>query len=204
MSMLFKKLFTKKAVCLFTFAIFCGFNGYNKHMYDREVYARMNFLLQNKTKLSGVYLQQRHPFGSLWYLQWLLPYHQSLKIVNEDGTFRQVGLGRTHNETFNFQSEFILHKGGNYDKLAELEMSIPIEAWLDYKKKYGHYPENINVNILNQKTLTREEAGPDVPIFTVIFGTPGRDLSDKFIFNTCRSAAMNKIRETELENEIKE
>src|SRR5437867_1066631 len=69
---------------------------YKKHMYEKELFDRYNDLvLEKKVKLSGISVQQRQAFPMLWYIQWLLPYHQSLKFRNPDGTVRQVGLGRS-------------------------------------------------------------------------------------------------------------
>lgn len=174
---------------------------YRKHMYEKALFTRMNYLLQNNTKLSGVYLQQRQPFGFLWFIQWLLPYHQSLKIIQKDGNIRHVGLGRSpvHKSFFDFTSEFILHKGGSYDKLNKYEISFPVEAWVDYKKKYGHFPENINVNELNKITMTREEAIEDSSrIYKTTCGKPITDENGDFVITSCRSAVMYAIHEEEL------
>lgn len=175
---------------------------YQNHMYEKELFTRMNYLLQNNMKLSGVYLQQRQPFSYLWFIRWVLPYHQSLKIVQKDGSVRHVGLGRNskHNSFFDLKTEFILHKGEDYNKLNEYEISFPIECWVDYKRKYDHFPENINVDQLNKITMTREEATKEelVYIYKTIFGKPTRDNNGDFVITSCRSAVMYAIRGEEL------
>jgi len=175
---------------------------YNKHMYEKELFTQMNYLLRNEIKLSGVYLQQRQPFGFLWYVQWILPYHQSLKIINKDGNIRQVGLGKNSNnkEFFNRESEFVLHKGDKYDKLNDYEISIPIECWVDYKRKFGQFPKNVNVELLNKITMTREEANDDSVnnIYKTTCGNITRDINDDVVIISCRSAVMDVIRLEEL------
>lgn len=175
---------------------------YNKHMYEKELFAQMNYLLHNEIKLSGVYLQQRQPFGFLWYVQWILPYHQSLKIIGKDGNIRQVGLGKNSNnkEFFNRESEFVLHKGDKYDKLNDYEISIPIECWVDYKRKFGQFPKNVNVELLNKITMTREEANDDSVnnIYKTTCGNITRDINDDVVIISCRSAVMDVIRLEEL------
>ena len=175
---------------------------YNKHMYEKELFAQMNYLLHNEIKLSGVYLQQRQPFGFLWYVQWILPYHQSLKIIDKDGNIRQVGLGKNSNnkEFFNRESEFVLHKGDKYDKLNDYEISIPIECWVDYKRKFGQFPKNVNVELLNKITMTREEANDDSVnnIYKTTCGNITRDINDDVVIISCRSAVMDVIRLEEL------
>ena len=172
---------------------------YNKHMYEKELFAQMNYLLHNEIKLSGVYLQQRQPFGFLWYVQWILPYHQSLKIIDKDGNIRQVGLGKNSNnkEFFNRESEFVLHKGDKYDKLNDYEISIPIECWVDYKRKFGQFPKNVNVELLNKITMTREEANDDSVnnIYKTTCGNITRDINDDVVII---SAVMDVIRLEEL------
>ncbi len=160
----------------------------------------MNYLLQNNKSLSGVYLQQRQPFSSLWFIRWVLPYHQSLKIVQTDKSIRHVGLGRTseHHGLFDLETEFILHKGGEYNKLNEYEISFPIECWVDYKRKYGHFPENINVDELNKITITRDETTNFSDIYKTMLGKPSRDNNGDFILTSYRSAVMYAIREEEL------
>lgn len=173
---------------------------YNKHMYDKELFDRINYLLQNNIKTSGVYLQQRQPFGFLWYVQWLLPYHQSLKILQPDGKFRHVGLGGSKERKgfFDMTSEFVLHKGGNYETLGHFESSIPIECWVDYKRKFGHFPENINVDTLNKLTVTREEATDNTQIYTVTYGKFSKDLNGDPIVVSCRSVIVDVVRKEEL------
>lgn len=179
---------------------------YNKHMYEKELFDRMNYLLQNNVQLSGIYLQQRPPFGFLWYVQWLLPYHQSIMIKQPDGSIRHVGLALIGKGIFNRESAFVIHKGGPYETLNKLDSSIPIEAWVDYKEKYGHYPENLDSSVLKQYTLTHEEAvEPEADpydrdnVFTTQCGKfywDETDGSPRFV--SCRSAVMDAVRKTEL------
>lgn len=180
---------------------------YQKHMYEKELFTRMNYLLQNKIPLSGVYLQQRQPFGSIWFIHWIMPYHQSLKIMQKDGSIRHVGLGRNpeHKHFYDLSSEFILHKGVEYNRLSEYEISFPIECWVDYKRKYGKFPENIDINKLNEITMTREEAtSKDLPnIYKTIFSKPTKDDNNDFVFTSCRSAVMYAIRKEELNRKQK-
>lgn len=173
--------------------LFSGY-CYQKHMYEKEMFMRMNYLLQNKVKLSGVYLQQRQPFGFLWFIQWLLPYHQSLKIIQEDGSIRHIGLGKSvlSKGIFDLISEFVLHEGEKYERLEKYEKSFPIECWVDYMRKFGHYPE-IDINKLNEITMTRKEAKNDEElsqIYITKYGKPARDDNGNFIITTCRSAVM--------------
>jgi hypothetical protein len=177
---------------------------YRKHMYEKELFDRMNYLLQNNIKLSGVYLQQRKPFGNclfLGYFFWSSPYyHLSLKI-SPDGNPRHVGLGKVSSDFFNLDAEFVLHKGEKYENLNQLESSIPIEAWVKYKRKYGHFPNNINVKVLNEITLTRQEAeaaGMSTDhLYKTTFGQISRDDNGDLVISTCISAVIDVIREEE-------
>lgn len=179
---------------------------YKKHLYEKKLFDRINYLLKNEAELSGVYLHQRPPFGFLWYVQWLLPYHQSLVIVQKDGSERHVGLGRIGDGFFNRESGFILHNGEKYDKLNKLDSSIPIEAWIDYEEKFGHYPSNIDVKMLNNFTMTSEEAsepGTDPydgeNLHRVKCGEFYRDPTDNSPrFRSCRSSVMDAIRFSEI------
>jgi hypothetical protein len=80
---------------------------YNKHMYEQEYNNRLIYLLENKVELSGVYVMQRQALSWLWYIQWLLPYHQSLKIVNKKtNTIRHVGLGGHKGRTSSYKNSY--------------------------------------------------------------------------------------------------
>lgn len=78
--------------------------------------------MKNNDKLSGVYLQQRQPFGKLKMLTWLLPYHQSLKIRLADGTVRHIGLAKSKIDKM-INSEFTSHDTEEYKYLNEYEFS---------------------------------------------------------------------------------
>jgi hypothetical protein len=186
---------------------------------EKEIFDRVNFCLENKEKLSGVYLMQRQPLPQknviLNAITWLLPYHQSLKIVDKEDLTksRQIGLSIVDvddNDLSNLplykrllhkhlSSEFVLHVGGFYDEVNGLDFSIPIECWYDYKAKFGHYP-SINVNELNKLTITKSELGSDndLQVHQAIFGLPKVDSSGSFVFTTCRSEVMSLVRKAEL------
>ena len=173
---------------------------YKKHQYDKELMDRMNYVMieisQGKRELSGVYLQQRQPFSFLWCVQWLLPYHQSLKIIQKDGTIRNVVLSRNPNpKSFaDLTSEFVLHEGEKYDGLNQSEMSYPIECWVDYYRKYDHYPENIDIQLLKEITITRSETTDLSKLFQTTFGFPLIDDTGHWRFQSCRSAVMDALR----------
>jgi hypothetical protein len=178
---------------------------HEKHKYDKDMFDQINLLLSSDKKLSGVYLMQRQPFGLSQFITSLLPYHQSIKIVNEDGSIRHVGLAKVDGTLFAPICEFVLHKGGRYETLNKRELCIPIEAWVDYKRKFGHFPSDIDVNLLNEITMTRSEvlgAGVNQQrlnnLYKVQFGLPSRDLNGDFILTTCRSAVMNAVRTEEV------
>jgi hypothetical protein len=168
-----------------------------KHEHDQKLFMRMNEIIKGDVKLSGVYLNQRNPFGMLGMISWLLPYHQSLVIVS-NGNTRHVGLAssKVKKGFFDRTSEFTLHHGEKYRILNSKEISYPIECWVDYEKKYGHFPENIDPEVLNRITMTRDEAKekqlPEDDIRRYTFAN---------LFNgeliTCRSVSMNVIREAE-------
>lgn len=73
-------------------------------------------------------------------------------------------------------------------------MNFP-ECWIDYKQKYGHYPENIDIELLNKLTITRLENSKAVE--TITFGKPKFDLNGDFVITTCRSEIMRVIRMSE-------
>lgn len=176
---------------------------YKQHLYEKELFDRMNYLLQHPEELSGVYIQLRRP-NILFprYFQSILPHHQSLKMILDDGTFRQVGLGKSNSDSNSnswLESEFVLHKGDKYELLNQIEISLPIECWVDYKRKFGHWPKDINIMTLIEITKTREEAKVDDVnnLYRATFGKMARDDNGDFIFTSCRSAAMYAIREEE-------
>lgn len=186
---------------------------YKKHMYEKERLDQYNKLLKNGTKLSGVYIQQRQAFPILWYIQWLLPYHQSLKIEGIDGSIRHVGLGSVpaKKSIFDFTSEFVSHRTKKYFGLELTEISVPIECWVDYKLKFGHFPSNVDVEKLKEITMTREEAlaiasekGLDQDdfvkkhIYKTTFGSIMFGIYGKWVMSTCNYALLHAVRTEEL------
>ena len=176
--------------------VFCsGFTStyfFFRHMHEKRFLERMNTLLNEEIKLSGIYLQQRQPFGFLGFLSWLLPYHQSIKIKMADGTVKHMGLAKNKTANGWRDVKFIEHNGGNYDKLNTYEISIPIECWVDYERKFGTFPEKLDKEILLEKIKGYEGK----------FGTIGFDLNGDFRFLTCRSAVRDVIRQTEIDMKL--
>jgi hypothetical protein len=159
---------------------------------------RFVFLLENDVKLSGVKLQQRPAFGIIGHLQWLIPYHQSLKIpISKDSKeFRHVGLGNING----FQSEFVSHKDREYYYLNFMEASIPIECWVDYYRKTGHYPGDlgpIDVDELNKITKTSGECNENEEVFRTTFGSIIIGIDGRKTISTCRSSVEYAIHEEE-------
>lgn len=173
-----------------------SYYNYNRHMYERELFNRMNEVIQGKVKLSGVYLQQRQAFSWLWYVQWLLPYHQSLKIVNPltGEMIRHIGLNHAKNGGF-LTSSFGSHTNLEYNYLNRFESSIPIECWVDYYHQMGHYPENIDVSMLNRITATEDES-PNA--YKTQFGSFIKLPNGSTTFSSCQSAIMRAIMIEEL------
>lgn len=185
--------------------ILCSSYSYKKHMYTKEMLDQYNYLLVNKVPLSGIYVQQRHPFPFLQYISWLMPYHQSLKFVNTNGIIRHVGLGRSPNKKsfFDMTSEFVSHRTKKYYGLELYEKSVPLEVWVDYKYIFGHFPENVNVETLKRLTMTSEEAielkmNPDKDIYTTTFGSLIFGIYGKWIPSTCNYALLQAVRTEEL------
>ena len=167
---------------------------YDKHQYEKELYGRMVYLMENNVELSGVYLQQRQAFGMIGYFQWLIPYHQSLKIVDkETGQVRHVGLGGVGG----LNSEFVLHDKEKYAYVNSCESSIPIECNVDYFRKTGHFPENVNANELNKITITSEENKENLPQYKTIFGSIINGIDGQKTVSTCNSAILWALSEEE-------
>jgi hypothetical protein len=196
--------FNAKRVC-FTLSMLGAVNYYmyTQHVRKQKIMNRMNYLLTNKIPLSGVYLQNRPPF-KIWFLRWFLPYHQSLKIVDFDThqIVRYVGLGSFpyKNSVFERTAVFVHHTGEKYENLNNLDISIPIECWIDYEDKFGHFPENINTQKLTEITKTFDEKKSNEPIYTTNFLSYYKNKTLGFsYFSTCQSAVMWAIRTEELE-----
>jgi hypothetical protein len=188
----FKKVTLKQVVGFTAASGFTSTYFFFRHMHEKRFLERMNNLLTEEKKLSGIYLQQRQPFGFLGFVSWLLPYHQSLKIKMPDGSMVHMGLATDKAGHSRRDVKFIEHNGSNYTKLNNYEISIPIECWVDYERKFGNFPENIDKEILLQKIYE----------FKGKFGSVGFDLNGDFRFLSCRSAVRDVIRQTELEMKI--
>jgi hypothetical protein len=176
---------------------------YNKHMYQKEQYDRLLYVITNDVPLSGVRLQQRGAFPSFGPFTWLFPfYHQSLQFVDPktDTVIRQVGLGKNLDAHvwWDLRSEFVSHQDKVYKYLNRFETSIPIECWVDYRRQYGHYPENIDVNVLKELTRTRDEPESKFPLYETTYLVPIKTLDDKWTVSSCQSAVWYVIRKEEL------
>ena len=162
-----------------------------KHEHDKLFSDQCIYLFENPAELSGVYLVQRPPFGYISYLQWLLPYHQSLCIKMPDGTIRCVGLGQSPGTKFyEFLSQFVDHHSDKHKNLDKNSFMIPIEAWVDYYIKYGVFASGIDIQILNDLTKTTGDVN------VVNFGSLFRDIDGSLRITTCRSEAMRVIYES--------
>lgn len=108
-----------------------------------------------------------------------------------DNCTKYVGLGR-YNETS--EITYINHNGGEYDKLNEREMFIPVEHWLDFYKRLGFWIENVNVEVL-LKIIATPLDDPFTYYKTEYFGLyyyPHYEPSKKQpVIFTCRSAVRN-------------
>lgn len=183
-----------------------SFYFYKKHLYEKEMLDQYKYLLENNIKISNVYIQQRQAFPLLWYIQWLIPYHQSIKIVKPDGTIRHIGLAKSpHPKNFwDFTSEFVSHLTPAYAKLNTHEQSIPVECCVDFKRAFGHFPTDLDLEKLDQITMTRAEAkdlklDPDKVIYKTIFGSVFKGLHGRWVMSTCQYAVMQAIRKAERE-----
>lgn len=178
----------KKIFCIGVGSGMLAYYSYSCHRYNQDLYDRMLYLLEHKVELSGVYLQQRQSFGFIGYLQWLIPYHQSLKIIlpTPDGNKeRHVGLGGVGGLT----SEFVLHNKEKYEYFNKFETSLPIECCVEYYRKTGHFPENVNPVELNKITATTEENTGN-PVYNTTFGSIVTGIDGKKTISTCQSAVL--------------
>ncbi len=186
-----------------------SFYNYKRHLYERELFNRMNQVMwsvsSGETKLSGVFLQQRQAFGWMWYFQWLMPYHQSLKFVdlNTNETYRHVGLGHVDGEG-RLTSAFKSHTDAKYTYLNTFETSIPIECWVDFKYRMGHFPSNVDAQLLVQLTKTPDEqsalssGSTPTEIYKTKFGSIMTLPNGQRTISTCQSAAMQAVMKEEL------
>jgi 1-deoxy-D-xylulose 5-phosphate reductoisomerase len=95
-----------------------------------------------------------------------------------------------------------IHIGSKYNILNTYDVPIPIEAWVDYKRKFGHYPSNINIDALNKITITPEESEQCYTTnFASIISYPDQNKTPTL--STCQSAAMNALLKEELFREGK-
>jgi len=177
---------------------FFSYYNYKRHLYEQELFSRMNEVMRKtaaaEMQLSGVFIQQRQAFGWMWYFQWLMPYHQSLKFVDlkTHQTYRHVGLGHNQGEGF-LSSSFQSHCSKQYSTLNRFETSIPIECWVDFKRKMGYWPSNVDVQMLENITMTPEEfkARPvERPVYKTAFGSLMKLPNGEWTISTCQSAAM--------------
>ncbi len=176
---------------------------YKKHLYEKELYDRMNHIMTHKIPLSGVRLQQRGAFPSFGPVTWLFPwYHQSLLFLDPDNgkVIRHVGLGQNAEASgfFDLRSEFVSHRGKVYKYLNRFEKSFPIECWVDYKHKYGHYPENIDVQVLTELTRTRKDPESNSSFYQTWYLKPIKDIDGNWTVSSCQSAVWFVIRKEEL------
>lgn len=158
---------------------------YNAHMRIIRELERDQEIKNKGIKLSGAYIVERAAFGNK-YWNWVLPYHQSL-LIEENGEIRHVGLGKKKGLT----SWFVPHVGGHYDMFSKYEIKTPVEKWDDYYKKFGYYPENVDIQVLKQLTKTSEETSVAEEInelYQVTFGKPGFGPDGTFQLNSCRTA----------------
>lgn len=186
-----------------------SFYNYKRHLYEQELFKRMNQVMlsvsSGETKLCGVFLQQRQAFGWMWYFQWLMPYHQSLKFVdlNTNETYRHVGLGHMDGQG-RLTSTFKSHSDAKYTYLNTFETSIPIECWVDYKYRMGHFPDNVDAQLLVQLTKTPEEQSAvpsesnSIEIYKTIFGSIITLPNGQRTISTCQAAAMQAVMKEEL------
>ena len=178
------------------------------------MFNRMNEIMWSvsagERKLCGVFLQQRQAFGWMWYFQWLMPYHQSLKFVdlNTGKTTRHVGLGHLDGAGL-LTSTFTSHFQQKYVYLNTFETSIPIECWVDYQQRMGHFPEDIDVDLLNKLTMTPQEQTQNQysgPVYKTTFGSIIMLPNGQYTLSTCQAAAMQAVMREEMirKKQIKE
>lgn len=181
-----------------------SFYFYKKHMYEQEMFNQINHLCRDK---SGIYIQQRQAFPNWWFIQWLIPYHQSLKIVDsKTGKIRHIGLGQSPNvPSWSRSSEFVHHKGAKFDWLSRYEVSIPIEMWVDYKRRYNHFPQDevhIDVDILNAITRCDGEEhlneGVGVDRYKTKFLSRVTNDLGQTEFSTCRTTVLDALHKAEV------
>jgi len=179
-----------------------------QHLYHKTLINRLNEVYTSEKSLSGVYLHIRPPFPQLGSLSYILPYHWSLSIKNIENSnipnnnltkYRHVGLQRAPNQgMFGRIAVFGSHHDDKYKHVNATEYIIPIECWIEYKQKYGHYPgdeSSISQELLNEFTITLDEIKSNNIILTgyntreYIFG---KYINNEFV--TCRSVTLEAIR----------
>lgn len=133
--------------------------------------------------LSGVKMCQRTPGFSIGPLNMLLEPHQSLKIPSgESGATRHVGLTQ-HGW---LRTKWAYHRGGRYKELNYLDREVPVEAWVDFYRRFGYYPK-VDVAALNELTRTLEEGAAP----SLYFMTPFRYSNGTRALWHCRTAVMD-------------
>lgn len=182
-----------------------------QHLYHKELINRLNEVHTSGKPLSGVYLHVRPPFPQLGSLSYLLPYHWSLSIREQSLTnqedlitsnydnlrkYRHVGLQRAPNQGFFGRvAIFGSHLDDKYNHVNATEYIIPIECWIEYKQKYGHYPGDegsISQELLNEFTITLDEIKSNQENTNVREYIFGQYINHDFV--TCRSVTLEAIR----------
>lgn len=181
----------------------------NQHQYHKELINRIHEVYSSDKPTSGIYLHIRPPFPQLGSFSYLLPYHWSLSIVpnhnkpmpihypntnaENNVKHRHVGLQRSPNQgIFGRKAVFGSHLDDRYQIANTSEYIIPIECWIEYKTKYGHYPgdENtISQELLNEFTITHDELKSNTDNLREF--DFGKYINGEFV--TCRSVTLEAI-----------
>lgn len=178
-----------------------------QHQYHKELINRIHEVYSSEKPTSGIYLHIRPPFPQLGSLSYLLPYHWSISIIpnhnkpiltnhhysHTNANYRHVGLQRAPNQgMFGRKAVFGSHHHDRYQNANKSEYIIPIECWIEYKQKYGHYPGDkgtISQELLNEFTITYDETTPNSQnVREYIFG---QFINNEFV--TCRSVTLEAI-----------
>lgn len=173
---------------------------------ELELKQRMNEIERLECKLSGVRVCERPTrLEFLGWLNHLLPFHLSLIIpsgetnVHQEGKLRHVGLAG-----YDYKGVIPNKYGATMWRLDtdhESQASFPVEAWVEYREVFGHFPKNVDIHKLRQITWTPEEleaAGmdyrPTLPRFlSWVRGVRTRP----FQLYHCRWAALDAVRQCE-------
>jgi hypothetical protein len=101
------------------------------------------------------------------------------------------------------RSEFVEHVDPSYEKWTKFERSLPVECFVPYKRYFGNFPNNIDIDKLKEITMTRDEAlskglNPEKTIYITTFGSIFKGVYDKWVMSTCNYAVINALRQEEL------